>query len=127
MADLAIVDKSSEKYKVSLEFINLLLVTIGKPKISDLTEFINIDREWVIADQAKKCFNNMESRILDHFDKKKIGWYKRNTTQNYILTFLRGMCNDIGLKFTYTKKEIYITVNGKSSRQAHTFYTIKNQ
>lgn len=117
--------KDSDKYKISLKFINKILINIGKGEVDDLTKFMNIDRKLLLTDSNKQIFCDMESELFDHFDKVKCGWYRRKTTKNYFLTFMRYMCSDIGLQFTFEQKEIYTTINGESYRKSHTYYCIK--
>ena len=101
MSDKTILDKKSDKYKMALKLINKILTNISKDEIDDLTKFVNIDREEIIKDVNKKSFEEMEDELFKYFDKVKSGWYRRKTTKNYILTFLRYMCNDIHLSLTY--------------------------
>lgn len=105
-------DKDSEKYKIALKFINVILVNIGKEEVDDLVKFCGIDREDIIKEVNKKSFEEMEDELFKHFDKVKCGWYRRKVTKNYILTFLRCMCDILGLSFSYTehKKQINKTV-----------------
>ncbi len=119
--------KNTDKYKVALKFINNILTNTEKEKINDLIEFKDIDRDHIINDDNKQNFNVMMPELFEYFDKVKCGWYRRNTTKNYILTFLRYMCDDLDLQFTFEQKEIYELINGKNYRKTHTYYTIKNK
>ena len=114
-------DKNSDQYKIVLKFINQVLVNIGKKEIDDLTKFVDISRNDIIKDCNKHLLENMEKEIFALFDKTKCGWYRRKTTQNYILTFLRYICTCLGLTFTYhelKKQENNIVVST-------TLYSIK--
>ena len=66
----------------------------------------------------------MANEIFQHFDKKKMVWYKRNTFQHYILTFLRHMCTDLGYSFSNVKKDINTQVDGNKFRKTCMFYSI---
>ena len=96
-----IIDKSSDKYKIALKFINKILTNIGKNEIDDLTKFVNVSRADVISDTNKKTFEDMQDDLLELYDKTICGWYRRNKMQHYILSFIRGMCTQLGLAFTY--------------------------
>ena len=120
-----VIDKSSDKYKIALKFINKILFNIGKPEINDLRDFKNIDREDIIKDVNKETLEAYEGKLFEYFDKVKCGWYRKKTINNYILTFLRNMCNIIGTQFIYEKRDITEKVNGKNYRKTHVFYSIK--
>lgn len=115
------VDESDPKYVVLLKFINRILANIGKPTITKLTEFINIDREDIIKKENFDIFDKMDYKIFKYFNKSKSGWYRRKHVKNYILTFIRYACNEIGYDFTYIHKNKQI----KSLNKTHMFYSIK--
>lgn len=116
---------NNEKYKVALKIINKILANLGKDEIDDLKKFIDIDRDLIIKDINTKSFWNMEDEIFEQFDKAKCGWYRRKITRNYILTFLRYMCSDLSLKFTYEQVEKTTTINGTNYRKSYMMYSIK--
>lgn len=119
------MDKTTPKYKIALELMNKILTNNGKSNIDDLTKFNDFDRELIITDKNKKDFNDMQKKLFGPFDKAKSGWYKRNSVKHYILTFLRYMCSDLGLSFTYEQRDITSNINGSNYRKTHTFYSIK--
>lgn len=114
----------TDAYKISLTFINRILVNLGKNEVADLLEFKDIDRENIISDACKQIFTDLEKELFQQFDKVKCGWYRRNDTKHYILTFLRYMCNQLDLLFSYYKKDITEVVNGKNYRKTHVYYSI---
>ena len=119
------IDKTTDKYNLLLKFTNAILNNIdGKSQITDLTEFVNISREDVIKDANEKMLDKMEEELFKIFDKYKIGYYRR--TENSVLSYLRGMCRDIGLSLIITKKEVCEKINGRVYRRTGYFYTIKN-
>jgi len=119
------VSKDSDKYKVALKLVNKILVNLGKDEIDDLTKFVDVDREDIIKDVNKKSFEEMEIILFKHFDKAKCGWYKRKKVKNYILTFLRYMCDLIGYEFSYIQRDITTEVDSKKYRKTCMFYSIK--
>lgn len=117
--------KNDEKYKTALQLINEILVNLNKSKVDDLTEFKDIDRDLLVSPENKKTFSDMSDILFDKFDRVKCGWYRRTQVKDYILTFLRCMCTDLGLQFTYEQRDITKSINGKNYRKTHTFYFIK--
>lgn len=93
--------KDGDKYKVALKFVNKILVNIGRVEVGELTDFKDVDREDIIKEVNKVSFSEMETELFEQFDKVKMGWYRRNIVNSYILTFLRNMCTDLGYSFTY--------------------------
>lgn len=119
-----IIDKNSDKYKIVLKLANNILANLEKNKIADLTDFKSIERDDIIKDINKKSLSNMEKEIHKYFDKDEISWYRRNYVDHYILTFLRAVCPNIGLKFKFEKKDITTEINGKRFRRTHVYYSI---
>lgn len=119
------MDKKSPKYKLALNLINKILTNGDKKEITDLTEFVNIDREIIISEKNKEYFVKIEKELYKQFDKAESGWYRRKQVKNYILTFMRYMCSDIGLTLTYEQKDITTNINGSNYRKTHSFYSIK--
>lgn len=125
--DNTTIDPLTDKYKVALKFINMILANLGKPAITTLTEFTNIDREDIIKEVNKQSFDAMQGELFSYFDKVAMGWYRRNKVNNYILTFLRNMCDDLGLEFAYEQKDITRLIDEKSFRSTFMFYLIKKK
>ena len=123
MADVML--KDSEKYKIALKFINKILISIEKNEIDDLTKFTDIDRKMLISAKTKEIFTDMQKELFVHFDKVKCGWYKRNKVQDYILTFLKCMCIEMGLSVKSSKRDVKETIDGVNYRKTHSFYSIK--
>ena len=98
-------NKDSEKYKVALKLINVILVNSGKETIDDLTKFKDIDKEDIIKEVNKKGFEDMEDELFKNFDKGKCGWYRRKRVDTYILHFMRCMCVDLGLSLEYVEQK----------------------
>lgn len=114
------IDKNDEKYKIALKFINKLLESLKKSPITDLEQFQNIDREDIISDTCMKILTEMEKELFNYFDKKKSSWYNRKIIKNYVITFLKYMCKNIGYNFEHRKK----TIQNNSINKTHTLYSI---
>ena len=118
-------DINNPKYIVLLDFLNQILVNIGKQKIKKLEDFRDIDREDIIIDANKILLDGDMGKILfEHFDKGACGWYRRKLTETYILSFLRYSCKMIGYSFEYYQKDVVTSVAGRNLRQTHIFYNI---
>ena len=98
------IDKTTDKYKVLLKFVNKILVNVGKIPITDLREFKGIKREDLIKDITSEIYNNMETELFDCFDKKKCSWYNRKNVNYYVITFLRSATRNIGLHLKLHEK-----------------------
>lgn len=116
------IDKDSDKYKVALKFVNVILSNLGKDSIDDLTKFKDVDREDIIKDVNKTSLDDMESELFSHFNKKKCGYYRK--TDAIVLNCLRGVMKEIGYELTYEQRDINGTINGKTFRKTCMFYSI---
>lgn len=100
------VDQTSSKYVILLQVVNKILTNLNKSNIINLMDFKCIDREDIIKEGNEMVMKEMEKDIYEHFDKSKCGFYRKKTTKNYILTFIRSACDDLGLNFIYKHKNI---------------------
>lgn len=89
-------DKDSDKYKVTLKFVNSILSNIGKDNIDDLTKFVNIDREGINNEANIIMLKAMENEFGPLFPNKKSTYYKNN--KNPVLNFLKAILKDMGYK-----------------------------
>jgi hypothetical protein len=115
-------DINSEEYKLVLKFANNILSNIGKAPIDKITDFQNIDRLDIIADNNTTMLNDMEPEIYTYFDKVKCGYYRKTNT--YILNCFRSMVKQIGYKMEYKKRDKGETINNKYYRSKHLYYYI---
>ena len=121
------IDKTTDKYKVALKFINKILENIKKDQIDDLTDFKNIDRLDIIKPENKIVLEEMESEIFKHFSKIKCGYYRKSEAgDNYTINCLRGMIKIIGLKLNFIQKEQVETIDNKKYKRTHLIYSIIN-
>lgn len=116
------IDKADPKYQAALIFVNAILKNLNKPEITDLTDFRNIYRCDIITDENKAVVDKMSDILFKEnvFDKKKCGYYRRKHVQNYILTLLRYICSELGLKLTITEKK----TQKENIAKKHMIYTI---
>jgi hypothetical protein len=94
-----VVDKTTDKYKVALKFINKLLKNIDKKEITDLTEFVDIDRLDIIKEENKIILEEMKGELFKEFDKHKCRYYYKKG-DNYMLNIIRGLCKELKLSLT---------------------------
>ena len=116
------IDKTTDKYKIALKFINQILQNIGKTQITDMTEFKRISRDDIIKDINKKTFELMESELFKYFDKRTCGWYRRKTIKDSILPFIRGMCKELG----YLLKYVSGSIQKNNYTKTHQLYSINS-
>jgi len=117
------IDKTTDKYKVTLKFVNKILLNLGKEEINDLTKFQNIDREDIIKEVNMQTLKEMENDILDVYDKRACGFY--NKTKSFVLNCLRHMVKELGFTFKPVKKDKCEYREGKSCKRTHYFYSIQ--
>ena len=114
----------SSKSLILLSFVNRILTNLGRPSITILTDFKEIDRDDIIKDINTLLIDELSSEIFKEFSKIKCDWYSRKKIKNYIMSLLRYMCVDVGLKFVYIKKDISTRIGDKTYRSTHYFYSI---
>src|SRR5437667_169198 len=66
------IDKNSEKYKITLEFLNALLKIMGKEEIKDITEFKDIKRQELLKPECIKVLDEYLDKIVEQFGKTVI-------------------------------------------------------
>lgn len=86
---------SKIKELIALKYVNKLLINIGREKITNITDFSNINRDDIIKEDNKKICDEMIEEIFGPFNKGKCGYYRKNSEQ-YALTLLKGIVNEIG-------------------------------
>jgi len=119
-----IVDKTSEKYKIALKFVNKMLENMGRAQIEDLTEFKNVDRNDVLTESNTKILESIENEIWEYHEKVKCGAYHKSG--NRTLNVLRGLIRENGMKLCYAKREITEKTGvNKGFRRTHYIYHIE--
>jgi len=99
---IRVIDTTTDKYKLLLEFANKILKNINKDQIYDLTEFKNIDRLDIVREENKVILDKMANRLFKHYDKYKCGYYRKSP--NIVFNCMRNMCKDIGLNMTKKRR-----------------------
>lgn len=113
------------KRELMLKLLNKILVNIGKEKIDDITEFIDIERDDIIKNKNIKSLNGMQDELFKVFNKKKSGFYRKS--DNIVLNCLRGLSKELDYDFIRKCKEKSKYINGKSYRRKYVYYSIKNK
>lgn len=88
-------DKYTERYNVSLSFINDILKSVNIPPINNMSE-LKIKRELI---KTIDCLPFME-KLFSCYKKEKLKYYTRNRIKNYILTVLKILLSKINYKLT---------------------------
>ena len=99
-----IIDKTTEKYKLLLKYVNGILKNMNKDEIDDLIDFQNIDRTYIIKKENIDLLNKLAPDLFKCFNKDKCGYYRK--TKNIALNCLRGMCKEIGLTLKYKTRNV---------------------
>lgn len=118
------INKNTKKYKLGLQIVNKFLENIGKEPIDDLLEFKDVERKKLLTKENYQYILDHSKEIFEVFDKKKFNYYYRNNHKNYmyVITFLKALCKELGLKFTYRQTTF---TNDKKMTQCKTLYLIK--
>ncbi len=102
------INKNSPNYKIRIDLIlkvlNQVLTTIGKPQIAQLIDFKDIDRDDIIKDTVLVEVEKLYDEIFAVFNKTTCRYYKRKTTNEYILTLIRTMLHAINYHLYYDNK-----------------------
>ena len=116
----------NKKYQVILDLVNKILTNINKPVITDLKEFIDINKNDIATEINKNLILNSGNIFFDTniFDKQKMNWSRRRCTLNYILTFLRYACAELNLSFVSKQKLKSVKVGDESYLKMYSMYSI---
>jgi hypothetical protein len=116
-------DMNDKKYIVLLKLLNAILANIGKDPITEITQFVDISRIDIVKKENVETLKAMEDELFPLYNKVKCGYYRQ--TDGLVHNCLRGMIKQIGYEFSFKKKDVYITVEGKNFRKTDNIYTIK--
>jgi len=119
------VDKDSDKYKVTLKFVNKILTNLEKQIIDDLTDFRDIDRVDMLKDVNKQTLKDMEAEIFQHYNKNSCGYYRKS--ESMIVNCLRHMVKALGLQLVRKQKDVSHVIEGVNFRKTHIFYSIQKK
>lgn len=117
------IDKTTDKYKVTLKFVNKILVNLDKEPIDDLFKFQDIDRVDLLKDVNKDSLKEMEDEIINIFSKKTCNYYRKSDA--FVVNYLKNMVRNMDLQFIVKRKDITQTINGEIFRRTHVFYSIQ--
>lgn len=97
------VEKDSDTYKVTLEFLNAILKSIDKKEITDITEFKNITRKELLKPECNQALDNNIAKVLKHFGRSKIRYDMKNKYACYVLTVIKYLTSFCGYKVVSKK------------------------
>ena len=112
------VSIDSDKYKVTMVFLNDLLEAMNKNKIEVITEFKNVDRKELLTDACNTVMNKHITDIIKHFGKTKICYYRRAEIDHYILTLIKYLTSLCGYQFVSANSVNY-TKNAPGDHICH--------
>ena len=113
--------KKKPKYELLMKVLNEILERGGEEKIKSVKYFVDVDRKIIATKENNNMLGEMEDEILALYTKKEINYYNKGNRDNYILTFLKKVCNEMDLEFISKSKYVY----KKRVRTLHTYYTIR--
>lgn len=124
------IDLENKKHILILKYVNGILKNAGKEEITNLTDFVRVDREDIINDKNLKLFNDMANELFEVFDKKKCNFYYFKFKDGVIvesnkctpLNVLRNIVKDTDL-YTITTNRVDVFKNKR--RKTITTYSIK--
>ena len=119
-----IIERHNNKKEILLKLLNAITLKIKNENITSLTDFCNIDRDEIIKEEITDIFHKMTGEIFQHFLKSACGWNRKSLTKNFLLTFLRYACKDLGYKFGWSKKDKSRIIDGKKYRRVHYLYSV---
>jgi hypothetical protein len=111
------------KMVIAMKFINNILTNSNKQEINVITDFKDVKREEIVTQQNLDMLNNMEEEIYKHFSKMGCGYYRK--TNNYVISFFRGMVKELGYTAVANKKDKTQKINGENFRKTYMFYHIE--
>lgn len=104
--DDRILKNFKEKYHVALKFVNNILVNSELEKITDLTNFVDVDRQLIIAKKNEDMLNSMLDEIYYYFGKRECQFGQKDKTKHYIVTILKNMCKQLTLSLNKKSKNV---------------------
>lgn len=116
------VDKTDEKYKLILEFLNSILVKIGKEQIDDITKFQKIKREDLLKPECKLILNQYLEKLVAIFGKNKICYRMKDQIDTYILTVIRNIISESGYNFESKSTTKNNTISNRNYKQDYYLY-----
>ena len=119
------VDKDDKKYKITLKFLNKLLVTLGKEEIDNLTKFKDIKRDDLLKEECDAVLFEYIDEIAKNFGKKTIRYELRHKIDSYLIAVIRRLSLSLGYEFHAKKKETTLIRNNVVKRPYWLVYSIK--
>ena len=119
--------KEDPKYKLFLEFLNSIMVKIGKDQINDITQFKEIKREDLLKPECLQVLNQYLERLTKQFDKHNFAYQFKDETESYIIILIKRITHQLGYNFESKKKETIKKANDEYSKRFYWYvYSIKN-
>ena len=119
------VDKNDDKYILVLEFLNAILVKIGKEAIDDITKFKDIKRDDLLKPECTQVLSQYLDKIIKQFGKTKILYDKKDKINNYLLTVIKSVVANCGYQFKSNQKNKYRQISERNyNRVFWMVYTI---
>lgn len=111
-----------ERNQIALKLLNKILLRMGKEPIDTVTKFMNIRKEELQKQENILAIEEMEKEIFQYYNKRRCRYYRRSQIQNYMMVFLKHMCEGIGKELQSSQALKYNDDTGK--RESIRLYSI---
>jgi hypothetical protein len=105
--------------KILLVLLNKIMTNINLPKLNQLSDFKNIDRDLIIKDINTRTIDDMSKELSYLFSKPN-----KKDTKKYPLNCLKTFAKQIGMNMSYKKRDINITIDGSTYRRTIYEYSL---
>jgi hypothetical protein len=100
------VSNDDERYVLTLQILNAVLAKLNKPKINNITEFKNMDKEDLLKSECKNIICSHYQIILDLFKKYGVTEFFQLKGNIYVINFVRFLAINCGYNFVSMQKEV---------------------
>lgn len=107
---------------VFLKLLNKILDNIGKPVITNILDFKDIEQELLVKESNIKIIESMASEIEVLFVKTPST--SRKTAKKFPLNYIKNLAKQLHMDFSYKKKDKIILVDGVSYRRSTYYYSL---
>ena len=111
------------KNETLLTVVNILFDNINHQHVDKLTDFTDINRDFLISDENTKTFIALEKAIYRVFDKSQTFYNKKS--KKYVINSLKSLVKQLNLKIEYETKDLSTTVDGTIQKKVQYLYSIK--
>ena len=90
------VSNDSEKYKVTINFLNDILQAINHNAITEITQFNNVSKIELLTNQCNIVLDLHIESIINIFGKTKINYGSRTKMKYYVISVIKSIITNCG-------------------------------